>query len=430
MDVLHANMNLFPFIGAEHPFHAPIEHLRTQLIATPLFQDMKQKLSAGHEALVRMSMKAHPSSNSTLRLKGFSLSVQFKERSRSTRFQASTFFCFVKKGRIEAFEFPQDPDLTTLAAYFSDSYFPDNGPETSLECEVLRYYPRKRLTFRGNTAYKNAPVIGKFVGSNLQQTFNKLIKIHHAVSNSPAAFSVAAPLKLDVNNSLFLQQAISGQALADLVDKENFGLLLYEAGVVHRELHGLDVPDLPDLDFEAFLRNLIKCSEWISFFRPEERAFFDGVRDLLLERVPRMDPATFTFCHGDFSCLQVMKNHDSCSVIDFDDCLRSDPYLEIARVMAFLKYDVPLFRNCFLDPKHSETELLEQASAAYLNGYQAKAQEGLNQKRLLWYRICFELHYLARLFKRDLFHRLAFDRSLDIIRNLCESFRQEKEENF
>ena len=109
MVVLLSDMNLFPFIGAEHPFHATIEHLKTQLIATPLYQDMKQKLAAGYEALVRISMKAHPSSNSALRLKGFSLSLQFKERSSSSRFQASTFFCFDKKGKIESFEFPQDP---------------------------------------------------------------------------------------------------------------------------------------------------------------------------------------------------------------------------------------------------------------------------------------------------------------------------------
>jgi thiamine kinase-like enzyme len=431
MVVLHSDMNLFPFIGTEHPFYAQIRRLNTDLIATRLYQEMRQRFDVGEEKRIRISMKARPSSNSALSLKGFYLSLQFKKRLGSSRFQASTFFCSAKTGSIESFEFPQDPCLTTLATYFDDSHFRNNGKKASLDREVLRYYPRRRLTFRTTTSDENAPVIGKFVQtSNLKDTYKKLIRIHQAVSRSPAAFSVAAPVKIDVNNSLFLQEARPGKALADLIKKENSSDLLYALGLIHRDLHRLDVSDLPELDFGAFLQNLALCIEWISFFQPQERSFFENVRDLLVKHVPRIDPSAFRFCHGDFSCLQVVKDHESYSVIDFDDCMLGDPYLEIARLIAFLKYDIPLFSNWFFEPKQTETGLLEEAYGAYLNGYQEKGPQPFNQKRLLWYRICFEIHYLARLFKRDLFHPVAFNRTIKIIQELSERFGKEKGEDY
>ena len=427
MLLLRSGLNLFPFITAEHSFYEHIQHLRSQLIEAPLYQKMRQRIGAAGETCVRISMKAHPLTNSIWALEGFYFSLQFKERL-SSRFHASTFFCSAKTGSIESFEFPQDPYLTALATHFNTQNFHKNDHETGLGLDVLRYYPRKRLTFRTNILDDNAtPAIGKFVRrSNIEETHNKLVEIYRIVARSPSNFSVAAPLGIDANNGLFLQEARPGKALADLINKENFCNLLYTVGRIHRELHRLDVPDLKKLDFGAFLRNLIICIEWISLFRPKERSFFDNVRNLLVKHVPRVDPIAYTFCHGDFSCLQIINDHDSCSVIDFDDCILGDPYLEIGRLIAFLKYDVPLFRDCFIEPKQWGAELLEQASGAYLNGYQEKAQQTFNEKRLLWYRICFEIHYLARLFKRDLFHPLAFERTLKIIHDLSERLSQEK----
>jgi thiamine kinase-like enzyme len=429
MVVLHSGMNLFSFIEREHPFYPPIENLKTQLIATPLYQAIKQRLDAGEEIQVRISMKAHPSADSVWSLKGFYLSLQFKERLGSPRFNASTFFCSAKRGSIESFEFPQDPYLTTMATYFNNH---ESGQQTAREFDVLRYYPGKRLTFRTTTPEENGPpTIGKFVrSSSVQEIYNKLVKIHDVMSRSASSFSVATPMGIDVDNGVFLQEAKPGKALADLINKENFSDSLHSVGEIHRDLHRLDVPDLPKFDFAVFLRNLVLAIEWISFFRQETRSFFDNVRGLLLKHVPHVDAVEYTFCHGDFSCPQVIKNSHSCLVIDFDDCMLGDPYLEIARLMVFLKYDVPLFKDWFLDPKQKQPELLEEACRAYLNGYQERAQQALDQKRLLWYQICLEIQYLARLFKRDLFHAVAFERTLRIIRDLSERFLQEEGEDF
>jgi hypothetical protein len=125
-----------------------------------------------------------------------------------------------------------------------------------------------------------------------------------------------------------------------------------------------------------------------------------------------------------------LKSNGNYSVIDFDDCLQGDPYLEIARLIAFLKYDLPLLRDSFIDPHQSGTELLEEACAAYLNGYKERAQQALNRKRLLWFRIASEIQYLFRLLKRNLFHSLAYERTIKIILELSEQFSQEAGEEF
>ncbi len=428
MVVLRSEMTLFPFLGAEHPFYAPIQDLKNQLIATPLYQDMRRKLDAGEEARLRISMKAH-ALNSIWKLKGFYLSLQFREKSSSPQFHASTFFCSAKKRSIDSFEFPQDPYLTTVATYFNDRQPQKNGDETGVD--VLRYYPGKRLTFRTTVPSEKAiPVIGKFVRSlNVAETYNKLVQIFRVVGRSTCTFSVAAPKGIEVNGGFFLQEEMRGKALAGLINKENFRTLLQALGVIHRDLQRLTVPGLPLLDFAAFLRKLTVGIDWISFCRPRAESFFAEVKELLVNHVPRVDPRQYTFCHGDFSSLQVLKDHDNFSIIDFDDCVLGDPYWEIAKLIAFIKYDVPLFRDWFIRPEE-KTELIEEACQVYLKGYQGTAQQALNQKRLLWYRICFEIDYLARLFKRDLFHPLAFDRTVKVIRELCEHFRLENEEDF
>jgi thiamine kinase-like enzyme len=415
-------IDLFPFIGAEHPFYAPIENLKNELLATPLYQEVSQRLAAGEETEVRISMKAHPKPNSRWALKGFSLSLQFTDRSGSKPFHASTFFCSAKKGLVESFEFPRDPYLTTLDTFFSAENS-HNGEQESRK-DVLRYYPGKRLTFRASN--KAGALIGKFVGrSAVEETYNKLFKISHLVSRSRVPFSVPAVRGIDLENSVFFQEEKAGTPLAKLINRENFGELLFFAGLIHRDLHLMNVTDLPKLDFDKFLKNLVTSIEWISLCQPDARPFLTKVRDLLFEHLPHVDPSHHVFCHGDFSCLQILKSNDNYSVIDFDDCLLGERYMEIARLTAFLKYDLPLFRDHFIDPEQKGMQLLEEACAAYLKGYQERAHQVLNQKRLLWFRICFEIQYLVRLFKRDLFHPLAYERTIKIIRGLSKQFSEE-----
>jgi len=51
----------------------------------------------------------------------------------------------------------------------------------------------------------------------------------------------------------------------------------------------------------------------------------------------------------------------------------------------------------------------------------------LNRKKLLWYRIGAEIHYLARLLKRDLASLVVLERTFDLIEGLRAKFQNGKE---
>src|SRR5206468_2915864 len=159
-----------------------------------------------------------------------------------------------------------------------------------------------------------------------EEAYRKLCRVSLAVKRSPCNFSVAAPVCVERENSLFFQEARPGVNLCDLLNKQNFVELLYVTGAIHRDLHRLEVSDAPEWDFDAFLQHLTTVIRWISFFRPDQGAFLAEVRDLLLKGAPRVDPGHYAFCHGDYGCPQILKENGNWSVIDFDDCKRADPH--------------------------------------------------------------------------------------------------------
>src|SRR5712692_5002746 len=110
---------------------------------------------------------------------------------------------------------------------------------------------------------------------------------------------------------------------------------------------------------------------------------------MLVYHIVGIEPDRYVCCHGDFSCPQILQRSGHWSVVDFDRCMRGDPYWEIPRLIAFMKYDVPLFRDWFRPPDPLVADQLEQAADSYLRGYEEAARASLDRRRLVWYRICF-----------------------------------------
>jgi len=144
-----------------------------------------------------------------------------------------------------------------------------------------------------------------------------------------------------------------------------------------------------------------------------------------MTHVPRIDRDAYAFCHGDFRCSHVLQDDGSAVVIDFDAAMRADPYLEVAKLMALLKHDVPFFRQRFVNAEEDAADLLTAACQAYVEGYQERAHQTLNPKRLLWYRIGCEIHYLARMIAQDLLDPISFDRVIKLLHDLSEQFRRD-----
>src|SRR5262249_16667475 len=155
--------------------------------------------------------------------------------------------------------------LTTMAAFFEEEHDWHNGRSGEPRIDVLRYVPLRRLTFRiAGRDDAQTPIIGKFKRrSRFKEAYDKLITVAHGAEHATATFSVAVPRGIDEAHCLYFQEAKPGENLAALLQQDNCGELLYRVGVVHRELHGLDIPNVPVWDFDVFLRNLQRDVRWI-----------------------------------------------------------------------------------------------------------------------------------------------------------------------
>jgi len=410
-------MNSFTFVDRQHPFYSHICSFKD--LSLSHLDSLTKTIHAAAEAKLNSYIRGGFAKDQGWTLKQLYLSIQYRNQLEPLPFNALSFFYSGHADRIECYEFPRDPSLTSIAALVEAESSRRIGQGRGWD--VLSYAPSRRLTFLRH-APDGAPVVGKFLHrSVVEDAYRKLCEVSIAAKRAPCNFSVAAPVRIEHENNLFYQEARPGANLAALLNRENFVDLLYHVGTIHRDLHGLEVADARDWDFGSFQRHLTTVIQWISFFRPDQAAFLAEVRDLLLKGAPRVDPGSYTFCHGDYGCPQILKENGNWSVVDFDRCMRADPHMEIGRLIAYLKKNVPLFRGWFMEPEWA-IDGLEEAYESYLRGYEERAGQRLDRKKVLWYRICYEIHYLARLFKRDRYKPVAFDRAIELIRDLSRRF--------
>ena len=417
-------MDLFPFIGPEHPFYTHIERIRAE-VSRNLLGGETLRPDSTTQILTLMRGRRLPGGGWGLRR--VYVSLQSRNESSPLRFDARTLFYSEKRQHVELYEFPRDPYLTTAASFFAGATGRWRPRDSNLEVDILKYVPRRRLTLLVRRPLEgDAPVVGKFVRrAQLEATYETLGKVYRTVARAPSIFSVAAPKGIDRDSSVFFQEARSGRPLTAVLDTDRSSEVFRSVGAIHRDVHTLDVPHVPTWDVRAFLDDLTMRVQWIAFFCPEQASFLEDAQKLLFTHVPGVDPAAYTFCHGDFRCSHVLQNDGGWSVVDFDGAMRADPYLEVAELMAFLKYEVPFFRQRFVDPRPGATEVLDAACHAYVEGYQERAQQALDPRRLLWYRIGCEIHYLARVLARDVYNPIAFHRTLRLLHDLTERFRAE-----
>ncbi len=419
----------FSAIGPRHPFFPHICGFRSLLADDRVRSEMQENTGDSHDGQVYASLTARFSPDQRWELKRICWSRQVHGEFSASRFRALTVIYSTRSGGIECFVFPEDPRLTAIGCFFQRKSLLVSGREAGSKTDILRYIPGRRLTFRA-LGPAGQPVVGKFARrSEIRKAYERLGRVSAASTRSHSCFSVPSPLATEETEGLFIQEAKPGRDLTVQIAEDNFVDLLHRAGKIHQHLHRLPV-EATEWNLRVFLENLWAAIEWIKLFQPEQEQFLDRLRDFVVSNCPPAEAAEFTFCHGDFSCRQVLNEAGSWSVVDFDRCMRADPYLEIARFLAFLKYDVPLFRDWFLDADIRDHSRLEEAYAAYLNGYEQAGGQTLNRKKLLWHRLCAEIHYLARLHKRDIATPVACEHCIELIHNLAGGLRVRSKTGF
>jgi len=338
------------------------------------------------------------------RLKWLCVSIQ---RESPAGFHSLTLHYRAHRQRLLAFELAGDPMLVSLPLVLGDVD------------EVLQYVPRHRFTFR--VLRGGVPEIGKCVRTeDLEGAWRRLLAVWKAVQRSSATFSVAEPRRIDRARAAFYQAELCGDDVAARIDAGNGPALLRRAGGLHAQLHALEVPGTPGWDREELVPQVTEHVRLVSVFRDGRASSVQRALRFLLDTVP--GPAPSAFCHGDLRCGHVLERDGHWSVIDLDGCRNGDPCQDVARFLAFLKRDVPYYRDSFADPRGGHEEY-EAGVAAYLSGYSDSAGADLDPARLSWYLLAHELHFLARMFKRDLYDPIAFRRSEERVELLGEQLR-------
>lgn len=392
----------FAFVGPSHPLRADVERFWSAAADVPALGQMLDR--EGGAPAVRSVLRLYPGE---LRLKWLSVSVQ---RVLADGFAAVTLHYRARRRRLEVYELPDDPLLPSLAALDGDVD------------SVLQYVPRHRFTYR-RRADGGSETIGKLPrAADLEPTRRRLASVWEAARRADASFAVAAPLGVDRGRGVFYQSRVPGTVIADRIDARNITALLRGAGRVQAELHALDVPDVPTWRPEDMVAQLREHAKLVAFFRPKAERFLVATVELLVATLP--SPTRGTFCHGDLRCGHLLEHEGRWSVIDLDGCRIGDPCQDGARLLAFLKRDVPYLRDRFAaaDGGHGE---LDAAIAAFLHGYDEAAARPLEPARLTWYLLAHELHFLARMFKRDLFAPLAFERGTERLAVLADRLREQ-----
>jgi hypothetical protein len=330
------------------------------------------------------------------------------QRCEDRGFAASTVLWSGDTGATEWLEFPVDPALPALADY----------RQRHLDADVLRYVPLRRVTLRLGERSGRVVVVRLKRPSRFREAWKKLRLIEARVAEARASFSVPRPLGLDELRCLFLQEAMPGALLANLLDEHVAPALLGRLGAIHRELHALPTEGLPLRDASGLVQEARGSAAWIAYMLPAMRERVMGLVFALAQAAPLAAPA---FCHGHADCAHILVDEDRWSLLHFDDSHAGDPYRDLAMLTASLDYHVPSLRALTEGESESDAKLVEYAAETYLDGYFGGAPRDF--VRLAWHRACAEICYLALLLKTDQYHPRAFARRWQRLEGWASTFQ-------
>lgn len=422
MVIASEQLKPFHFVESHHAFHPQIQAFQQALDASPLYKKIQERAAGPCKFVVHSEIRGLLLSGGQWELNRFYWSYQYWDASLPNGFHAVTLYYSVKTGKTVFYQFPEDPYLTEMTAYFNKL---SGDP---VEVRVLRYVPVRRFTFYLSHYKKQpAPVIAKFKRrSRFQEGFTLLKRISEGCKPCELPFDLPTPVALDKQHRLYFQGVKKGEDLTTLLENGNCRVLLYQVGRLHADLHTIKIEGLPLFDLNACLKEVRTEIAWISFFFPEHGPFLYNMFTLLLNHRPQIFTDQFVFCHGDFVCSQLLKDGDDWSVIDFDLAKMADPCFEIAMLIASLRYDVPLFEKSVLAEGGKLPPILNEVIEIYISGYEDKAQKKIDRKQLVWYRIRFEVYYLALMIKKDRFHPHAFQYGIRLLQQLQDDLMEGK----
>lgn len=379
---------LFAFLASSHPLRPEIDRFEAEL-ARHLGDEAFP--GAGTRSVLA-DLKVGPMPGGGWRVAALYWSLQCRSRK---GFTAGTLSYKARHGKFTWLDFPDDPRLPGLAEFLARGG----------EAQVLRYIPLRRITLRMREP-SGRTVVAKLKGpSRFRSAWELLRLVEERVTRARPGFRVARALGLEESLCLYLQEALPGRSLADLLEPDSAESLLASLGALHRRLHALPADGLARRAPAQDAAQAQEHAALVGLMLPALRERMTGIGAALAATAPE-DTAP-AFCHGDPDPGQVLVNDDAWSLLDFDACHAGDPYRDVAMMAASLEYHVPRLQALAASGELGG-RAVERAAGAYLTGYFGTGPR--DEARLAWQRACAELHYLALELKKDRYRARAFTR--------------------
>jgi thiamine kinase-like enzyme len=397
-----AARTVFGFISTSHPFYEQIIEFENVIQSSTAYSKLLSRQENGLATFIHAEIKTKVA-NGVRAIDRFYYSIQYPNAQTLGGLYAWSLNYVTKDGQLRAYEFPDDPKLSHLAAFIK-------APENK-DIKLLRYVPLRRVTFLKPGKTKQADLIGKLKKPNrAEEAYLRLADIASICTSS--IVSIPRAESLDSAHAVFYQTLSPGEEITYLLTEDNYLDLLFEIGKLHGELGKLPLPKDKRWDRDSIPNNLQNDLAEIKFYLPDTAHFIDKVASWLDGQRNNIRPTNDIFCHGDFACSQILKHQEGWSVVDFDLAGIGNPYQDMAMFVASLGHDVPLFQ---VKPK-----LIMAAKLAYLDGYKDVSSEHIDPLTFAWHLVCAEVYYLALILKKDRFSQTIFQHAQERINELLK----------
>jgi len=350
----------------------------------PLWPAVRTELGRldGIDRRVHTELRVGVSADGGVEPRRFYWSGQHPDPRSPLGFGARTLYC-QGTGALEVHDFPSEPALPWLVD--SDGPLRSHGQLASVE--ILRYIPLRRLTYRLHDGPGlPARVIAKVKRTGgLNRAATAFLAVHQAAGRRRAGgLHVPRVLRLDPPRHVLYLEELPGEPLDVAVGRLDLAAAMEQLGTLHRTVHELEVPGLPQRRSAAdWLQDARHAATHIGLFVPSAAAAAEAAYAALERSVPEDGPPMF--CQGDFLPGQILCDPGGWSVIDFDDSRYADPLSEVAALYAELPHELRL-----------PPDRAELARNTYLEAYARRAGEPIDPDRWRWFLVLVQLSTLAK----------------------------------
>ncbi len=365
---------VFPAVEPASAVHGVVEHLRERVADDPGLQPRP-----GED--LRAELLPRRRADGSVELRRAYWSTRRPDPASDVGLTARTLYLDGTTGHERVYDFPDEPVLHWVGG--EAGVLRGHGPDARVE--VLRYIPLRRVTFRLTDAV-GLPrrVIAKTKSeSGLVRAERALTAAHAAAVGAGAEFAVPAPVRLDAPRRLLFLEELPGRPLDTQLDSLGLDTAMRRLGELHHGVHGLRVPGVGTWTAADWLAAAVGAAAQVGMLVPSVTRELERVCADLAATVP--DDGDLAFCQGDFVPGQILCAPDRWSVLDLDDGHLADPLSEVASLHTALERELPV-----------PADRVEQARAAYLDAYTARARRAPDPARWAWFRTVAELRYLAR----------------------------------